>query len=352
MNLYDLVRRKDRRLAAHGLEACEPKRIGGAARAVRFEPGARARLEGAHEATAWSTFPRDPGWSIAAGGAATIRIVLVSGNARVVLAEVEARPDADNPVLLCWPLPVPRRFALEIECDAGLTLLVGPLVDARAPLRALVAGAGVEVGPGLNPAIRPAPGIEPRYVEQKPPTEWATTYAKRELTTEETALWDRYVVDSARHLSQFAPDSLAWIFSSHVLEHLVDPIGTLLAWWQRLAPGGVIAGVVPDARYTFDWRQPLQSIDEIRGQRGLGEAPTQAMYERWCRYTSPENSPDSLRSRAYSIHVTYPTPTLMRSILDEVDAALVEAGVAGADAIYVGGVTNGKDFAFAMRKPA
>ena len=249
-------------------------------------------------------------------------------------------------------MPVPRRFAIEIACDAPATLLVGPLFDSRASLRPIVVGRGVEVGPGLNPSIRPAPGVEPHYVEKKAPAEWAATYAKRELTVDERALWDRYVVDSARYLRQFEVGSLDFVFSSHVLEHLVDPIGTILRWWDRLAPGGVVAGVVPDARYTFDWRQPLQSIDEVRAQRGLDDdEPTEAMYERWCRWTSPENSPASLRAREYSIHVTYPTPVLLRAILDDVDAELAARGTPRADAIYLESVANGKDFAFALRKP-
>lgn len=44
MNLYDMVRRKDRALAIDGgVESCELARPAGRARAVRFAPGAALR---------------------------------------------------------------------------------------------------------------------------------------------------------------------------------------------------------------------------------------------------------------------------------------------------------------------
>jgi SAM-dependent methyltransferase len=46
--------------------------------------------------------------------------------------------------------------------------------------------------------------------------------------------------------------SLDFLIASHVLEHLPFPLLALRAWYQALAPGGVLLLKVPDKRYTFD----------------------------------------------------------------------------------------------------
>jgi SAM-dependent methyltransferase len=271
----------------------------------------------------------------------------------VTLASVQGGPSVETDLKLNWPVPVPRRFDLVVRAapERPLLLFVGTLLDPRATILPLLKGRGVEVGPGLNPIMRPQPGIEVRYVEKKHPREWAATYAKRELTAAEVALWDHYVVDSARHLTGFADGSLDFVFSNHVFEHLIDPIGTLLRWWDRLAPGGIVAGVVPDMRFTFDWRQPAWSIQDIRAQRGMeADEPTEAMYERWCRYTSPESTPESLRSRGYSIHVNYYTPLLMRQVLDDVAEDLARRGRPPPAGVFLQSTVNAKDFSFLLQK--
>lgn len=356
MNLYDLVRRKDRHAVVTGeVAAVEVRRPGGMMRAVAMTPGSELRIRAADGATCLAHFPSDPGWRVDTEAAADLEVALIAGTGTTVLAGVRAKAGVATEVALAWPVPAPRAFDLVLRAGgrSPLHVLVGPHMTPRTAILPLLRGRGVEVGPGLNPAVLPARGIEVSYVEKKHPRDWAATYAKRELTAAEMALWEHYVVDSARFLGGFAPGSLDFVFSSHVLEHLVDPIGTLARWWERLAPGGVLAGVVPDARFTFDWRQPLSSIEEARAQRSLvADEPTEAMYERWCRYTSPENTPASLRARDYSIHVSYLTPELMRQVVDDAIAVATAAGQPGPEALYLQSVRNGKDFGFVLRKPA
>ena len=70
------------------------------------------------------------------------------------------------PVTLSVPVPVARRFDLMIRADAGPMLLaVGPVFNPRNAILPLLKGRGVELGPGLNPIVRPQPGIDVRYVE-------------------------------------------------------------------------------------------------------------------------------------------------------------------------------------------
>jgi SAM-dependent methyltransferase len=354
MNLYDLVLRKDRAIDIAGsVESCTVKRPTGSMRALRFAPGSNLCVRSAHEAQCLSDFPGNPGWQATGNSEWSAVVEIKSPNWSAILAEAHGDASVEVDLSLGWPVPVPSHFDLFVRAapTRPLLLLVGPLFNPRTAILPLLRGRGVEVGPGLNPVVQPRHDVDVRYVEKKHPREWATTYAKRELTKVETALWDRYIVDSARYLMGFEDGSLDFIFSNHVLEHLVDPIGTLTRWWDRLAPGGVLAGVVPDARFTFDWRQPTWSIDDVRAQRGMEtDVPTQEMYERWCCYTSPENTPQSLRARDYSIHVNYLTPTLMRQVLDEVVREIEQRGRSAPDGVFLQSVANGKDFSFLMRK--
>ncbi len=61
------------------------------------------------------------------------------------------------------------------------------------------------------------------------------------------------------------PATLDFVIASHVLEHLPDPLLALRAWYDSLAPGGVLLLKVPDKRHTFDApraRTPLSHLLE------------------------------------------------------------------------------------------
>ena len=52
----------------------------------------------------------------------------------------------------------------------------------------------------------------------------------------------------------FAAGSIDFIVALHMLEHVVDPVGVLLHWLDKLKPGGGIGLILPDWRYTWDAR--------------------------------------------------------------------------------------------------
>ena len=56
------------------------------------------------------------------------------------------------------------------------------------------------------------------------------------------------------HELPFRPASIDFIVAVHVLEHVADPVRTVLHWLDLLRPGGGIGVVVPDWRYTWDAR--------------------------------------------------------------------------------------------------
>lgn len=60
-----------------------------------------------------------------------------------------------------------------------------------------------------------------------------------------------------------APASLDFLIASHLLEHLQFPLAALRAWYNLLAPGGVLLLRVPDKRYTFDKRRVRTSLAHL-----------------------------------------------------------------------------------------
>src|SRR5690349_20612939 len=47
----------------------------------------------------------------------------------------------------------------------------------------------------------------------------------------------------------FYDNSLDYVASSHVLEHLANPIAALREWYRVIKPGGHVYMVVPDRRF-------------------------------------------------------------------------------------------------------
>jgi len=65
-----------------------------------------------------------------------------------------------------------------------------------------------------------------------------------------------------------------FVVSSHVLEHLPDPIGAILEWDRVIRPGGVIFMIVPHKERTFDRERPRTPIEHlIADHRALTPEP-------------------------------------------------------------------------------
>jgi SAM-dependent methyltransferase len=368
MNLYDILRRPDRCAELLAGEA-SPVRSDGSAPYLGacFQAHAILRLRRASEFRALRTFPRDIGWTIAKDPAErapagpggreapdspprfSIRIREEGGDGReAVLWQHIGDVGGEVRVLLSWPLWAGQVAAFNLELDnAGpqpVTVRNGPVFDPRLALRPLLKGRGVEVGPGLNPYVRPAADVEVTYVEALPIEEWIGNYAKgRQLTEADVALFELYRIGDAQRLDSVPEASLDFIFSNHVFEHLMNPLGVLRNWRSRLAPGGVIAGVVPNPRGCFDLRQPASTAPEWEQEFATDQwTLTPAKYERWCRYTEPRTTPESLMARKYSVHAHYYTPAAFREL-----AECAERHGFGFD-MFLNTSVNAKDFGFAL----
>jgi SAM-dependent methyltransferase len=359
MNLPDLLRRRDRAVTVLSgeIEPGEWRGPLGTERVVRFRDEAAIKLTHAHEFSVLKGFPRAIDWTVIREQRASAGLVMEIVDAKVparkhTVAHVDvANGDIRSMVMLDWPVWAgsPEGFHLVIRQPRSgtTTLSVGPLVNPRRHVLPLMKGRGVEVGPGLNPHILPARDIDVRYVEALSSEEWIRLYKKTDKPPRAVTdnLWAHYVVGSAHALETCEDGTLDFIYSNHVFEHLPNPLGVVTNWLRKLKPSGIIGGVVPDRRYTFDLRQPASTVDDFRREREDGSFKIgHAKYERWCRYTAPYNTPEDLITRKYSIHVHYYTPERFSDLI----ALLRDEG--SLYSAFLDTAPNNKDFGFIIWK--
>ena len=78
------------------------------------------------------------------------------------------------------------------------------------------------------------------------------------------AIIGRTVVgDAANVTAAVAPGAYDLLFASHVLEHMLDPIGALKSWDAALAPGGVLLLMLPWKDPTFDHLRAPNTLDQL-----------------------------------------------------------------------------------------
>jgi hypothetical protein len=358
MNLYDIVKRKD------ALASFDPKFVlstnirlsNGLERCVLISPNGSLDLTNADHIHSLRTFPREIGWTV---------IPPSSGFSELSIRQIgrmgEAYPQADlnlirleahdypRQVTLNWPAWSGTKTGYDLQIlnsgSSDAIISVGPLYSARKELVACLSGNGIEIGPGANPAVKRSESVSVKYVESMPIEKWFEVYAKNSADTASQDLWGSYEVASAQKLDSFDDNSLDFIFSSHVFEHLVNPIGVLINWYKKLSYKGVIAAVIPDCRYTFDLRQTPSSRDEWLDefQSGMWDLDLKH-YKRWCEFTEIRSNVQSLLRRNYSVHAHYYTPDSFLSLVKQVfkDEDLQE--------VLVLTSLNSKDFGVLLKK--
>ncbi|MDO8542002.1 MAG: class I SAM-dependent methyltransferase [Opitutaceae bacterium] len=113
----------------------------------------------------------------------------------------------------------------------------------RSPLGALLenlapTARGLEIGAHSNPV----PGLSPYFTDSV--AVFAGSSGRADFLADAVAL-------------PVPDDTLDYLCSSHVLEHLPNPLGAIWEWHRVLRPGGWLYLVVPDKRYTFDAGRPV-----------------------------------------------------------------------------------------------
>lgn len=286
---------------------------------VQVEPQGSIYLEAATICQPFRSRCDSPGWFLSSfehGGEARIRFR--DGDRIVSEAAAVARPGSFEPIMLPWPQePLDRTLDLEIECTGASSVFVGCHFQLdRAPLIARCKGAGVELGPGPNPRILPGEGAHVRYVEQKTPAEWTELYGAHYKKKFDPALEPLYVIGDA-HRVPAAPGSLDFIFSSHVFEHLVNPLGHLRLWSDLLRNGGEVLMVVPDYIGSKDYLVDATTMHEIRSEYEAGSfEPSLRHYEKYAQARSSPGKAQKWLQDKVSVHMHYYSNENMAELLE------------------------------------
>lgn len=225
------------------------------------------------------------------------------------------------------PVAFPHAPGLPLDADgtdlqlefsgkgAGRAFLAVHRVLDRSEVIALCRGKGVELGPGPHPQVMTNETREVRYIEQSPQENWNKLYNENKRLHVDRKLWSTYMIGEAFPLP-VEDDSQDFIFSSHVFEHLANPLGHLEHWHTKLHAGGLVVGIVPDVGgskdYVFEPCPVKVLLDEYASK---DMQPQLSHYRRWAAARAPGRDPADYWQARRSIHVHFYTADNMRALL-------------------------------------
>lgn len=173
-----------------------------------------------------------------------------------------------------------HRDRRQAEDKAGLHEVIG----ARAVVsNAFIEGVGIEVGAGNRPF--PVPSMATViYGDIRDNETLKTHFADPNIT-------QGGFID-AETFAGTKLESLDFIISAHVIEHLANPFGSIREGLARLKSGGVYVFAVPDMRFTTDRNRPLTTFEHLMGDLETGGGPTLLdSYIEHCRFVHPLSQP-------------------------------------------------------------
>ena len=321
MNLFYLIANRNERFArSRKVGKMRVEHNGLMWRGIKIETdGGSVYLERATECQPFRSRSGSVGWyAKTLEGDTEVAIRFISNGKTVSKRRLSVRGGGFEPIVLPWPVdPFISPLDLEIYCSGPSPVFIANCFELdRTLLFSRCTGKGVELGPGPNPHIRPTEETEVFYVEQKRPDEWIELYGEHYKMNFDPALEPFYVVGEA-HDIPVAAGSLDFIYSSHVFEHLVNPIGHLEIWSRLLRQGGEVLMVVPDYIGSKDYLADPTSMAELLSEFGEGSfVPSFGHYQ---KYAEARNSPDkaqNLFDSKSSIHMHYYTNDNMRELLE------------------------------------
>lgn len=346
MNLFDMLRRKDRNLEVSGPVAMtKHNQAGQLWRGLSLRPGAKLSIPDVRRFASLRTWPAECGWMIQVPVETLVEVTFRQPDHGDRIVGVATFDGDFQPLVLPWPKERVGRLDLQIEVigqgEQAVFLAVHRALS-RQWLFDSATGRGVEVGPGAQPQILPREGVDVSYLEQMPPDVWNQLYNGGGKYVSRPELWDHYIVGNAQYLP-VEDGSLDFLFSSHVFEHLANPIGHLRNWKVKMRPGGKVICVVPDLNGTKDAIQPRSSLAEWLEEDAAGTwAPVLHHYMRHLRRAADDEELVAAMGRNESIHAHYYDNINCQVLLDHAVTAL------GYSDYLIEHTPNHKDFHFIL----
>lgn len=151
---------------------------------------------------------------------------------------------------------------------------------------------GVEIGAWKSPV----PGLTPIYVDRY--AEFGGEPCRADYQGDATAL-------------PFHDHSLDYVVTSHVLEHVANPIAALVEWCRVLRPGGIIYLLVPDRRLTWDRFRTPTTVEHLCEDFARGTTASDATHiddfvrgVDWSTY-SPDTPPEAVAGKQAELSSLY-----------------------------------------------
>jgi len=341
-----MLRRKDSNLEVYGpVVMAKYDHRGQLWRGLNLPPGATLRIPDVRRFCSLSTCPAECGWMIQVPAETVVEVTFRQQSDN---DEVVGRATYDGgfqPVILPWPKARMERIDLRIDVIGKGTKVVFLAIHralSRQWLFDSAIGRGLEIGPGAQPQIFSREGVEVSYLEQMPPDIWNTLYNVGGKYVSRPELWDSYIIGNAQDLP--VPDcSLDFLFSSHVFEHLANPVGHLRNWKAKLRPGGKVICVVPDLNGTKDSIQTRSTLAEwLAEDNNEIWAPVLQHYMRHLHRAADDRKLLAAMARHESIHVHYYDNINCKVLLDHVVTTL------GYSDYLIEHTPNHKDFHFIL----
>ena len=350
MNLFYLAHKRDPNLVLSEKVSIGIRRTGNDEwRGLGIQPASEPQIR-IRTATAWHPFrtrAETIGWfATATGEGAVIRLAFVEpGTDRVCGAWTKLNLGQGwSAVRLPWSLESTAHLKgldllVHVPASSQSSVFVGchRALDRRRAIE-LCVGRGIELGPGPKPQVLSGPGVEVSYVEEMSPQDWRDHYGRHYRVEVDDALWRQYQVGRAHEIP--APDgSLDFIFSSHVFEHLVNPLGHLGIWSSKLRAGGKVVAVVPDLAGTKDYAaQPTPLSEFLSEFEAASYEPARAHYSRFAAVRGIADGGERLWANRSSVHVHFYSHANMADLMEQ---AVNRFGYQGFSILHT---ANHKDF--------
>lgn len=117
-----------------------------------------------------------------------------------------------------------------------------------------LAGSGLEIGAHASPTLVPL-GVNVTYVDRVPASYW-----RDDPQYQGIKLVDPNIIDDGSVLAMIPDNSVDFVVSFHMLEHVPNPMGAVKNWIRVTKPGGILVISIPDKRFTEDSVRQLTSI--------------------------------------------------------------------------------------------
>jgi SAM-dependent methyltransferase len=133
--------------------------------------------------------------------------------------------------------------------------------DWRSYFAGKLSGTGLEIG-ALHRPLPTHSGMTVRYVDCVPYDELLRMYDTLDPRWKKLIVTPD-IIDDGGTLKTVPDASYDFVVSSHLIEHLPDPISGISHWCRVLRPGGLLYLTVPDKRASFDSRRVRTTLEHL-----------------------------------------------------------------------------------------